>query len=131
MNPNNRLQAVLLAVMAALSLGAATAVFPASAAGLNLNVSKIGVDVDDAAPCDSSVIVTPTQVPVDGVIVSVDVSGIDLGACSGWILKLRVINSAGTPVGAELTTVVNQTTESFTSNIDPGGSFTVRHVFQP
>jgi hypothetical protein len=124
-------EAHALALLATVALSmAASSAFPAAASDLDVTVTDLHVEVDDASMCDRNVVVTPTQVPL-GVLISVTVSSISTD-CNGWTLRVRVTNSANTPLGSELTTVVDQTSELLPApNIALGGSFNIYYAFQP
>jgi hypothetical protein len=85
----------------------------ASAATLPLQTQALTAQTTNVAMCDSDVTLTPVEVL--GVTTSVSVSNISTD-CFGWTLKVQVTNSADTPLmGGALSTVVDQTTETFLS----------------
>ena len=90
-----------------------TAGMVASAASLPLQASSLGAQTTNEAMCDRDVTLSPVEVL--GITVSVTVSDISTD-CFDWTLKVQVTNSLNSPIaGGALSTVVDQTTESFLS----------------
>lgn len=102
-----------------LAVGAASfaAVF-AMAASLTVGSNSLGAGNADVASCDTNGVDhtydTAYAAALPGYRVSsVDVTGIDATACSGFDIKATLLSSAGVSLG-EVTGTVDAATESFT-----------------
>jgi len=120
-----RLIAPLIALIVVIS---GASVLTASASGLNVSAKKLYAEAEDVAMCDLNV--TISSVDLLGVLLSVTVSNISVD-CFGWTLKVRVTDSTGSPLGSELTRVVDATSESWINlNINFTGSYQTFFVFE-
>ena len=88
----------------------ATTTLNASAASLSLQVNGLVAHTPNVAMCDRDVTVTPVEVL--GIVVSITVSDIST-ACFGWTLRVQPTTSANVPIGPGLSTVVDETSETW------------------